>query len=290
VVDDACMTISHNIRGEDHLPNTPKQVLMYQALGFTPPLFAHVPLVLGLDRARMSKRHGATSVLSYRDEGYLPQALNNYLVRLGWSHGDQEIFSHAELIDAFGLDALGSSAGVFNPEKLEWVNAQHIKLTPPAELATLLKPFIDARGWALHGDDAWLTRLAATMQERAKTLVEMLDLSSYYFLDDITIDAKAAAKPFAKANPAAMRDLREALAELADWNAATIQQCFEAVLARHSLSLGALAQPVRVALTGGTVSPGIFELADVIGRDRVLARLDAVLPMLGSPPRNAEER
>jgi glutamyl-tRNA synthetase len=151
VVDDATMSITHNIRGEDHLPNTPKQVLIYEALGYTPPIFAHVPLVLGLDRARLSKRHGATSVLSYRDDGYLPQALNNYLVRLGWSHGDQEIFSHAELIEVFSLDALGSSAGVFNPEKLEWVNAQHLKRTPPDELARRIKPFIAARGWTVPG-------------------------------------------------------------------------------------------------------------------------------------------
>ena len=136
-----------------------------------------MPLVLGLDRARLSKRHGATSVLSYRDDGYLPQALNNYLVRLGWSHGDQEIFTHAELIEAFSLDALGSSAGVFNPEKLEWVNAQHLKRTPTAELAQLVKPFIAARGWTVPGDDAWLARMVATLQERAKTLVELVDLA-----------------------------------------------------------------------------------------------------------------
>jgi glutamyl-tRNA synthetase len=159
VVDDATMAITHNIRGEDHLPNSPKQVLIYQALGYATPLFAHVPLVLGLDRSRLSKRHGATSVLSYRDEGYLPAALNNYLVRLGWSHGDQEIFTHAELIDAFSLDALGSAAGVFNPEKLEWVNAQHLKHTPSTELASLVKPFIAARGWTAPGDDAWLARM-----------------------------------------------------------------------------------------------------------------------------------
>jgi glutamyl-tRNA synthetase len=281
VVDDATMAITHNIRGEDHLPNSPKQVLIYEALGYAPPVFAHVPLVLGLDRARLSKRHGATSVLSYRDDGYLPQALKNYLVRLGWSHGDQEIFSHAELIEAFSLDALGSSAGAFNPEKLEWVNAQHIKRTPADELARLVKPFIAARGWTAPGDDAWLVRVVTTLQERAKTLVELVDLAAYYFVDPVTIEPQAAAKHLGKANGDAVRDLREALAVLPTWDTASIQQVFEAVLARHQLTLGALAQPVRVALTGGTVSPGIFEVAEVIGRERVLARIDAVLPLIG---------
>jgi len=282
VVDDATMAITDNIRGEDHLPNTPKQVLIYQALGYTPPLFAHVPLVLGLDRSRLSKRHGATSVLAYRDDGYLPQALNNYLVRFGWSHGDQEIFSHAELIDAFSLDALGSAAGVFNPEKLEWVNFQHLKQLPPASVAALLKPFIAARGWSLGGDDAWLARAAATLQERAKTLVELLDMGAYYFAEDVPIDPAAAAKHLAKADPQPVLALRDVLAAVSDWTVAAIQEAFESVLARFQLSLGKLAQPVRVALTGGTVSPGIFEVAEVIGRERVLARLDKALPLIGT--------
>jgi glutamyl-tRNA synthetase len=288
VVDDALMAITHNIRGEDHLPNTPKQVLMYQALGITPPVFAHVPLVLGLDRARLSKRHGATSVLSYRDDGYLPQALNNYLVRLGWSHGDQEIFTQAELIEAFTLEALGSSAGVFNPEKLEWVNAQHLRRTPAAELAQLVKPFIATRGWTTHGDDAWLERAVVTLQERAKTLVELLDLGTYYF-NDVTIEPAAAAKHLRGASHEAMTDLRNSLAALPDWTAASIQTAFESVLGRYQLPLGKLAQPVRVALTGGTVSPGIFEVAEVIGRDRVLARLDKALPLIGAPVASSDQ-
>jgi glutamyl-tRNA synthetase len=285
VVDDATMNITHNIRGEDHLPNTPKQVLLYQALGYAPPVFAHVPLVLGLDRARLSKRHGATSVLSYRDAGYLPQALNNYLVRLGWSHGDQEIFSHRELIEAFSLEALGSSAGVFNPEKLEWVNAQHIKRTPASALAQEIKPFITARGWTVPGDDAWLERMVATLHDRAKTLVELVDLSAYYLSDDVRIEPAAAAKHLRTANRDAVRDLRAALDVLPAWTASAIKEAFESVLARHQLALGKLAQPVRVALTGGTVSPGIFEVAEVLGRERALARLDKALPLIdaGAP-------
>lgn len=282
VVDDALMGITHNIRGDDHLANTPKQVLLYQALGFTPPLFAHVPLILGLDRTRLSKRHGATAVLAYRDEGYLPDALNNYLARLGWSAGDQEIFTRAELIEKFSLEHVGSSAGVFNPEKLEWVNAQHLKMTPAATVAELLKPFIAARGWTVPGDDAWLARMAATLQERAKTLVDLLDQAAYYFSDGVTIDPAAAAKHLAKASPVALRDLREALAAIPEWSAAAIESAFQAVLGRHGIGLGKLAQPVRVALTGGTVSPGIYELAEVLGRERTLARLDAALPLVGA--------
>jgi glutamyl-tRNA synthetase len=175
VVDDALMAITDNIRGDDHLANTPKQVLMYEAMGFTTPRFAHVPLILGLDRARLSKRHGATSVLSYRDEGFLPAALNNYLARLGWSAGDQEIFTGEELIEKFSFDHLGASAGVFNPEKLEWVNAQHLKMTPPSAVATLLRPFLAERDWTPPGDDEWLARMAATLLERSKTLVDLLD-------------------------------------------------------------------------------------------------------------------
>ena len=286
VVDDALMGITDNIRGDDHLANTPKQVLIYRALGYTPPRFAHVPLILGLDRARLSKRHGATSVLSYREAGYLPDAINNYLVRLGWSHGDQEIFTRQELIEHFSLDSVGSSAGVFDPEKLEWVNAQHLKRTPPAQLAPLLKPIIAERGWTVPGDDRWLAGMATTLQERAKTLVELVDQAAYYLSDSITIAPEAAAKHLARTSPAVFADLRAALAALPDWTTAAIQPAFESVLARHQLSLGKLAQPVRVALTGGTVSPGIFEVAALLGRERTLARLDAAAPLVGTdaPP------
>ena len=282
VVDDALMHITHNIRGDDHLANTPKQVLIYQALGYPTPRFAHVPLILGLDRARLSKRHGATSVLWYRDAGFLPDGLNNYLARLGWSAGDQEIFTRAELIEKFSLDHVGASAGVFNPEKLEWVNAQHLKRLTPTALAAAVKPFVAARGWTMPGDDAWLGRMAVTLQERAPTLDALVELAAYYFSDGVTIDPAAAAKHLAKANRDALRDLRQALAATPEWSAAAIEAAFQTVLARHGLGLGKLAQPMRVALTGGSVSPGIYEVAEVIGRDRVLARLDASLPLVGT--------
>ena len=281
VVDDATMGITDNIRGDDHLANTPKQVLMYQALGFAPPRFAHVPLILGLDRARLSKRHGATSVLAYRDEGYLPAALNNYLARLGWSAGDQEIFTAEELIAKFSLDHVGASAGVFNPEKLDWVNAQHLKAMAPEEIAALLEPFIAARGWQVPGGDGWLARLAAALRERASTLVDLLDQGAYFFTDAVTIDPAAAAKHLAKANRQALDALRDALASLEPWSVPAIESAVQTVLAGHGLALGKLAQPLRVALTGGSVSPGIYEVIELVGRTRCLARLDAALPLVG---------
>ena len=281
VVDDALMRLTHIIRGEDHLANTPKQILIYRALGYDLPEFAHVPLILGLDRARLSKRHGATSVTSYRDDGYLPEALNNYLVRLGWSHGDQEIFTRAELVEKFALEQVGTAAAVFNPEKLEWVNAQHLKQLSPSELAAAIRPFVGERGWPIPGDEAWLDEVAAMLRERAKTLVELVEQARCYLVDEVEIDPAAAAKHLAKADPQVMRELRDALGGLADWSVDAIQQVFESIQQRRQLGLGKIAQPVRVALTGTTVSPGIYEVLHVLGRKRSLERLDRALPLVG---------
>ena len=284
VVDDALMQVTHIIRGEDHLTNSAKQIQLYRAFGYSTPAFTHVPLIHGLSGGRLSKRHGATSVTAYREAGYLPEALVNYLVRLGWSYGDQEIFSRSELIEKFSLDRLGTAAAVFNPEKLEWVNFQHLKKLTRAELAAAVKPFITARGWSIPGDDAWLARMVATLQERAKTFVELVDLARFYLSDDITIDPQAAEKHLVKADPGPLNELRAGLAALRDWTEVAIQGAFEAVLARHQLKLGALAQPLRVALTGGTVSPGIFEVIEVIGRERTLSRLDRALALIERGP------
>jgi glutamyl-tRNA synthetase len=280
VVDDALMGITHNIRGEDHLANTPKQIQLYRALGYAEPAFAHIPLILGPDRTRLSKRHGATSVTAYRDMGYLPDALVNYLVRLGWSHGDQEIFTRQELIEKFALEDVGKSAGVYNAEKAEWLNFQYLKAMPPAALAHAVRPFIAARGYTTPGDDEWLARMVATLQERAKTLVELVKLAHFYLSDEITIDAAAAAKHLKPEVAAPLRALREELAKTTPWNADTVKAAFEVVMARFSLALGKLAQPVRVAVTGGTSSPGIFEVLDVLGRTRSLVRLDRAIDRL----------
>jgi len=281
VVDDALMRVTHIIRGEDHLTNSAKQIQLYRALGYPEPAFTHLPLIHGLSGGRLSKRHGATSVGAYRELGYLPDGLVNYLVRLGWSYGDQEIFVRQDLIDKFSLDRVGSAAAVFNPEKLDWVNAQHLKMLTQAQLAQEVKPFIAARGWPVPGDDAWLEKMVATLQQRAQTLVELVDQARFYFCDDIAIDPQASAKVLAKANAAALHALRDELAGIAEWSGGGIQVAFETIMQRCELKLGALAQPVRVAMTGGTVSPGIFELLEVLGKSRVLTRLDHILPLIG---------
>jgi glutamyl-tRNA synthetase len=280
VVDDADMAISHVIRGDDLLASTPRQVLLYHAMGVAPPEFAHVPQILGLDKARLSKRHGATSILAYRDKGYLPDAFVNYLARLGWSHGDQEIFSRDELITHFTLENVGRSAGIFNPEKLEWVNFQYMKATSAEELARRVVPFLEAAGIPVPDDRAWLVRVVETLRERAKTLVELAEFCRFYLVDTIEPDPKAAAKHLTAAVAPALADLVDALAALPGWDAASIEDAFQKTIARHGVKLGALAQPVRVAVTGGTVSPGIYDVLDVLGRERALARLRAGAAML----------
>jgi glutamyl-tRNA synthetase len=272
VVDDHEMAITHVIRGEDHVNNTPKQIQLYEAMGYPVPEFAHVPLILGLDRSRLSKRHGATSVTAYRDQGFFPEAMTNYLARLGWSHGDQEIFSIEELVKLFRIEDVGNSAGVFDLEKLSWVNAHYMKTLPLERLVEDLKPFLEARGYRELADD-WIGKMVKTLRERARTLVELVDLASYYLADEVAIDPKAAAK-FLKP------DARPMLAELADrlsdvqpWEAGSIQKAFEQVMSERNLALGKIAQPVRVAVTGGSASPGIFEVLEVLGRERSLVRL-----------------
>jgi glutamyl-tRNA synthetase len=275
VVDDVDMRITHVIRGDDHLANTPRQVLLYEALGAPLPVFAHVPLILGLDKTRLSKRHGATSVTAYRDMGYLPHALVNYLARLGWSHGDQELFTRVELVEYFALEQVGKSAGVFNPEKLAWVNFQLLKETPPDVLADLVVPFLERAGLPVPTDRAWLAQALATLRERAKTLVELADMARFYLVEAVEVPPALAAKHLKPETAPALDDLVGRLAALPDWDPAAIERAFHATLAAHGLALGKLAQPVRVAVTGGTVSPGIFEVLDVLGRERTLARLRA---------------
>jgi glutamyl-tRNA synthetase len=277
VIDDAEMAITHIIRGEDHLTNTPKQIQLYKAMGFALPAFAHIPLILGLDRTRLSKRHGATSVMAYRDMGYLPDALVNYLVRLGWSHGDQEIFSRTELVAKFALEDVGKSAGVYNLEKAEWLNFQYIKAMPVDELAAAVKPFIVQKGYAIPGDDRWLAAMVATLRERAKTLVELADAAHFYLSPEIRIDSAAARKFLKPEISEPLQALRAELTNAAPWHLDGIRACFEVVTTCFGLSLGQIAQPVRVAVTGGTSSPGIFEVLEVLGKARSIERLDRAI-------------
>lgn len=282
VVDDIDMEITHIIRGDDHLANTPRQILLYQALGHTPPEFAHVPLILGLDKARLSKRHGATSVMAYRDMGYFPEALVNYLVRLGWSYGDQEIFSLEELVEKFSLDNVGKSAGVFNPEKLLWLNSHYLKTRPLPQLAEEVLPFFEARGYQRPSDTIWLEKMIATLQERAKTLVELVDAAHFYLSDEIRLDEKAAKKFLTPQAQPLLEKLIQRLTEITDFTEAAIEKAFSDILSATGLTLGNLAQPVRVALTGSTASPGIYEVIAVLGKERTLKRLQAALDRIES--------
>jgi glutamyl-tRNA synthetase len=277
VIDDIEMGITQIIRGDDHLSNTPRQIQLYEALGRELPQFAHVPLILGTDKARLSKRHGATSVTAYRDMGYFPDAVVNYLVRLAWSHGDQEIFSRQELIEQFTLDNVGKSAGVFNPEKFLWVNFQYLKAKPPSRLVEEVIPFIAAKGYPVPQDKAWLEKMVATLQERAKTLVELVDTAHYYLAEEIIFDEKAAKKFLTRESAAPIASLVQKLSALGDFTEAAIERAFTQTLEEHGLQMGALAQPVRVALTGGTVSPGIHDVIAVLGKERTIRRLQSAL-------------
>jgi len=278
VVDDITMGINTVIRGDDHVNNTPKQILLYKALGASLPRFAHVPMVLGPDRARLSKRHGAMSVTEYRAMGYLPEAMVNYLVRLGWSYGDQEFFTREELIEKFSLSHIGKSAGIFDQNKLLALNADHIQACRPDALADPLRPFLAAQGVS-PTDRPQLAAAIATLQPRSKTLVEMAQGARFYF-EAVAYEPAAAAK-FLK--PGVREPLERLMAELTSlttWVEPRIEDAFARTLEATGLKLGKLAQPLRVALTGGTVSPGIFEIIHVLGRDETLARMRQALDYL----------
>ena len=213
--------------------------------------------------------------------GYLPDALVNFLVRLGWSSGDREIFSMRELISEFRLEEVGKSPGVFNAEKLLWLDAHYLKEHSPAQLAEEVRPFIEQKGYHLNNDPQWLEKMVVTLQPRAKTLVELVESAHFYLSDDITIDPKAKAKFLTPKVEPILSQLRQRLAHLANWKLTDIQETFETVMREHQLGLGKIAQPVRVALTGGTASPGIFEVVEVLGPERTLSRLDHALTLAG---------
>jgi len=276
VVDDMDMKVTHVIRGDDHLNNTPRQINMLRALGATPPVYGHVPMILGADGTKLSKRHGAVSVLQYREEGYLPEALLNYLVRLGWSHGDQEVFSLAEMTQLFDIHDVNKSASAFNPEKLLWLNQQHIMRATPEMLARYLKPQLAALGIAVD-DDAKLAAVARAMQERAKTLQEMARNSTYFFVDLKGYDEKAAKKNLTTEAVRPLAVLIEKLTALTDWRAAAIHDIVNLTAAELQVGLGKIAQPIRVAVSGTAVSPPIDVTLEALGREMTLARLAAAL-------------
>ena len=276
VVDDKDMGITHVIRGDDHLNNTPRQMNMLRALGATPPVYAHVPMILGPDGAKLSKRHGAVSVLQYEEEGYLPDALLNYLVRLGWSHGDQEVFAREEMIAAFDIKDVGKAASAFNPEKLLWLNQQHMMRAEPAALVPYLKAQLRRLGFD-SDDQRLLEGIIVSQRERAKTLKEMAQNSRFFFTETVDIDPKAAAKHLSGAGLGLLAQVRERLAALPHWTAGAIHGVLNELATALGAGLGKVAQPVRVAVTGTAVSPPIDATLELLGRERSLARLDAAL-------------
>ena len=279
VVDDISMGINTVIRGDDHVMNTPKQILLYKALDSPLPTFGHVPMVFGSDRTRLSKRHGAMSVTAYRDMGYLPDAFINYLVRLGWSFGDQEFFSRKELIDKFSLENIGRSAGIFDPEKLLALNADHIKAIPPTKLVKYLAPFLQNYGYEIQ-PGPFIENVIKTLNARSKTLKDMATDALFYFGDEVLYDEKAARK-FLKS--AALKPIHLLMAELKaldKFEAEKLEKVFNTVMVKTGLKLGKIAQPVRVALTGRTASPGIFEIIAIIGKERVILRLKKAIQFI----------
>ncbi|MGZ8268711.1 MAG: glutamate--tRNA ligase [Burkholderiales bacterium] len=274
VVDDIDMNITHVIRGDDHVNNTPRQINIYRALGAALPEFAHVPMILGQDGERLSKRHGAVSVLQYHEEGYLPEALLNYLVRLGWSHGDEEKFSREQLIEWFDLEHISKSPARFNPEKLTWLNAQYIKETPDARLAELTTPFLLADGCNVEAGPP-LEKVVALLKERASTLEELADAAVYFYRPIEPREELKRQHVTPDVQPA-LAQLRRRLSEV-DWQRATINEAIKAVIGEHKLKLPKIAMPLRVLVTGTTQTPSIDATLELIGRDAVLARLDKQL-------------
>jgi glutamyl-tRNA synthetase len=279
VVDDVTMEINLVGRGDDHVNNTARQILMYEALGYPVPRFAHLPMILGADKTRLSKRHGATNLLSYRDMGYLPQAVVNYLVRLGWSHGDQELFTLDELVRFFDFKDVGATAGVFNPEKMMWVNQQWMKTLPMDELAKLALPAFRAAGLEAQ-DDAKLRHVVTVALERTRTFSEMAETFRYFYAKP-ELDPKAQAKFLTKDTKPVLESVRAGIAAMDVLETAALEKLFHDEAGKRALGLGKVAQPVRVALTGGTASPGMYDVVQILGKPETLARLDDAIRLIG---------
>jgi glutamyl-tRNA synthetase len=276
VVDDAQMEITHVIRGDDHLNNTPRQILLYQALGYDVPQFAHVSMIMGSDKARLSKRHGATSVMAYKEMGYLPEAVVNYLVRLGWSYGDQEIFSLDELIRIFTLESVGKSAAVFNPEKLLWLNQHYIKECESARLVEETMSFWHKLGVDTSDRD-FLKRVANDLKTRSKTLDELAHASLFYFNDDVVYERSAADKFLTKEIAEHLATIAERIPSVQDFTKKGMEDFLRAIAGERGVSLKVIAQPLRVALTGKTVSPGVDEVMVTLGKESVAKRINKAL-------------
>lgn len=276
VVDDLDMGITDVIRGDDHVNNTPRQINILKALGKEPPRYAHVPMILGDDGSRLSKRHGAVSVMEYRNQGILPEALLNYLVRLGWSHGDEELFTLDQMVELFDIEDVNKAASAFNTEKLLWINQHYIKNADPARLARLLSLHMGELGIdPAAGPD--LVEVVRQQQERARTLVEMAEISAFFYRDYDDFDEKAAKKHLKVTAHESLVQVRERLASLDDWEAAALHQVVIDVAASSGLNMGKVAQPLRVAVVGRAASPGIDVTLQLVGKEACLRRIDRAL-------------
>jgi glutamyl-tRNA synthetase len=284
VADDIDMQITHVVRGDDHISNTPKQVLLYGAFDSKPPAFAHVPLILGPDKKRLSKRHGATSVMEYPRLGYLPEAMVNYLALLGWSPGDdRELYTGDELVRAFTLEGISGGNAVFNPEKLDWVNQQHMARLSLDDLQNRLEPVFESAGVRLTGpatDPDWVGRVIALLRPRVRRLTQFVDEGRYFF-EEVMPDADAARKHLQKAEiRAGFAETIEAFATSASFNQATLEPTLRQIADRHGLKASALIHATRVAVTGRANSPGLFEVLELLGQDRTVTRMRAALPLI----------
>ncbi len=285
VVDDWDMQITHVIRGDDHINNTPRQINILRALGATPPLYAHVPMILGSDGKRLSKRHGAVSVMQYREDGFLPEALLNYLVRLGWSHGDQEVFSRDEMIKLFEIHDINKAPAAFNPEKLLWLNQHYIKTSDSEHVAKEL-------AWHMQqlnidfSQGPVLTEIIKAQCERAKTLREMAEKSRYFY-QDVQYNQEAISKNVTADIIPALTAIQDGLAKLSAWDKESIHQLVAQVVEHMGLKLGKVAQPIRIAVTGDTISPPIDVTLVLLGREKTLLRLENFLTFIKNKPEYA---
>lgn len=271
VIDDAFMGITHVIRGKDHLTNTPKQIQIYKALGYEIPRFAHLPLILGL-----SKRLRSAGIESYREQGYLPEAVNNYIARLGWSSGDQEVFTSEELVNLFSLSGVNKSEGALNLEKMEWLNHQHIQAVSPPRLAALASEFLRELGVAVDKDDPKLAAACETRRSKAKTLRELAEGIQFYFVADadLVFDETAVKKQLGTESRQLLGKLADFLKEISDWNEESLHDGLNRFCDQKEIKLKKLAQPARVAFTGSLTGPGLFEMMAVLGKASTLARLE----------------
>ncbi|NAX42660.1 MULTISPECIES: glutamate--tRNA ligase [unclassified Vibrio] len=287
VVDDWDMGITHVVRGEDHINNTPRQINIYEALGAPVPVFAHCAMILGDDGAKLSKRHGAVSVMQYRDEGYLPEALNNYLVRLGWSHGDQEIFSREEMIQFFSLNAISKSASAFNTDKLLWLNNHYIKTSEPEYVAKHLEWHFEQQGINKDNGPA-LAEIVKLVGERCNTLVELAAQSRYFFEDFAEFDADAAKKHLRGVAKEPLALALSKLEALSDWTTENLHAVIAQVCEELEIGMGKIGMPLRVAVTGGGQSPSVDAVMQLIGKERVIARINMALAFIAEREANAQ--